>query len=401
MKMSYNLKFDTATSKHLQLRNWLEEQLKAKVFQPGDQLPGEAVLAKEMSISTITVRQAYEGLASCGLVDRIPYKGTFVADWGRKSSANSNSEILVLVGHSPDWSEDMIQTGRYRQDKILEAFEQEVSSKGYHCTIRHIIHGSDFQILHGGEQYAAACLLGDTLSPDEQTDIVLKLKTAGVPTVSTDYEGLVPVCRTQENLLMGVELALDHLEKLGHSSIGLITFETRETWGMAWEWLDERLSAFRLGCRQRNWDSAGKIWSVPLPFYGRTGEIINSVKAAAEELAGQFFKDGGHLNCTAVICANDRLAINFRAALRQLIGKQADELSVIGFDNISESQIDSLTTVVTPTREIGAGAAGMTVDLIKKGEGRNLQALEYPPYLLRRGSTGRPVLKTEEIGIPA
>ena len=49
-------------------------------LKPGDPLPSIRVLAKELRISVITTKRAYEDLERDGFIVSVPGKGTFVAD---------------------------------------------------------------------------------------------------------------------------------------------------------------------------------------------------------------------------------------------------------------------------------------------------------------------------------
>lgn len=390
---------NNAVSKHSQVRQWIEDRLKDQVYLPGDRLPGEAALAEDLGVSSITVRQAYEDLEKNGAVVRVPYKGTYVAEQNAGSSrAGSGPAVLVLAGHTPDWKPEGDHGGRYRQQKILESFERKISAGGGHCCIRHLVHKSGVKALEADEKgrYAAAFLLADSLSAEEQTDIALDLKSDGIPMVASDYTGSVPICRVEENLSLGVELALDHLAALGHHSVGFLTFDTFDTWGEKWLWLEKRLQAYTTGCRQRQWENGAKIWSVALPYVRQANEIARVQDLAGEELGRVFSRDEGLQQCTALIGVNDRVCLGFRKTFCELAGGDADGLSLIGFDNIIESQTESLTTVVSPAREMGEGAAGMVLGFIAKGNDRNIRTCEYAPSLLGRGSSARPVIVTRK-----
>lgn len=61
----------------------ITEQLRAKILsgelQEGDALPSIRLLAKELRISVITTKRAYEELEQAGLIHTLPGKGSFVA----------------------------------------------------------------------------------------------------------------------------------------------------------------------------------------------------------------------------------------------------------------------------------------------------------------------------------
>lgn len=61
----------------------IKEQIKNKIIsgelKPGELLPSIRNLAKDLRISVITVKNAYEELEKEGYVETIPSKGTYVA----------------------------------------------------------------------------------------------------------------------------------------------------------------------------------------------------------------------------------------------------------------------------------------------------------------------------------
>lgn len=72
-----------ATSSKVPLFEQIKEQIKEQVFsgelKEGDALPSMRVLAKELKVSVITTKRAYEDLEQEGFVISAVGKGTFVA----------------------------------------------------------------------------------------------------------------------------------------------------------------------------------------------------------------------------------------------------------------------------------------------------------------------------------
>ena len=399
LKKNISLPEDPFLSKHARVRKWLEGQLQNGAFRPGDRLPGEATLSKTLGVSTITVRQAFQALTRQGRLVRSPYRGTFVAS---ASGANGVSisplqpepstapaklsrQVLVLVGHLKT-----ADSGRYRQRQILEAFEKAISTQPLSCRIKYLFRGEDVKALDADEEqrYCAAFLLADMLTPEQQTSVAMQLRAAGIPLVSSDYTGQIPVHRVQESLALGVELALEHLASLGHRRVGFLTFSTNESWGTPLPWLEQRRSGFLHGSKQRRWPNPeALIWSVPLARLSGEKKIEALQKNAGAQAAECFVAEAGARKCSALIAVNDDVAMGFLSTMQRSHAKSFKNLSLIGFDNTRDAQMASLTTVASPTHEMATAAAKIIVGFQEQGTPNEFRSAEFYPHLLARSST--------------
>ena len=62
-----------------QIADQVKEQIMAGTLSAGDALPSMRLLAKELRISVITTKRAYEELERDGFLENVPGKGCFVA----------------------------------------------------------------------------------------------------------------------------------------------------------------------------------------------------------------------------------------------------------------------------------------------------------------------------------
>ena len=67
-----------------QIADQVREQILSGALSAGDALPSMRVLAKELGISVITTKRAYEELERDGFLDNVPGKGCFVAPQNRE-----------------------------------------------------------------------------------------------------------------------------------------------------------------------------------------------------------------------------------------------------------------------------------------------------------------------------
>jgi len=94
---------------------------------------------------------------------------------------------------------------------------------------------------------------------------------------------------------------------------------------------------------------------------------------------------------SALFCFNDTLAIWTMQALAAMGRRVPEDISVIGFDDISLAAMTTppLTTIRQPLHEMGRLAAAALVDMIEGKPASELRC-EVPLELVARGSTGRP-----------
>ena len=67
-----------------QIADQVKEQILSGTLSAGDALPSMRVLAKELRISVITTKRAYEELERDGFLENVPGKGCFVAPQNRE-----------------------------------------------------------------------------------------------------------------------------------------------------------------------------------------------------------------------------------------------------------------------------------------------------------------------------
>jgi LacI family transcriptional regulator len=93
---------------------------------------------------------------------------------------------------------------------------------------------------------------------------------------------------------------------------------------------------------------------------------------------------------TAIFAANDQSAIGVMQAAEELKVRIPEDLSVVGFDNISEAKHLGLTTVDQFLSDMGYAAVQMLIKLIK-GEKLELEIHKMPTKLVVRSSSRNPV----------
>ncbi len=112
---------DSSIPYYVQLKDALIDQIEAKRWQPGDQLPPEQELCSLFGVSRTVVRQALQQLEFEGMVVRERGRGTFVAE----PKISSTSLVHSLMG----FYEDMEKRGI---EMVSDMLEQNMQPAGSH-----------------------------------------------------------------------------------------------------------------------------------------------------------------------------------------------------------------------------------------------------------------------------
>jgi LacI family transcriptional regulator len=195
---------------------------------------------------------------------------------------------------------------------------------------------------------------------------------AGIPVVlvnRTDAEKLVPSVVSDDEA--GIRLAVDHLVTLGHRRIGHVAGP-----------LDISTGALRRAGFEAGVAAAGiaEIAIEAAPAYTR-----EAGRAAALRLVER------NPVLTAIIAANDLLALGVYDALAERSLACPQDVSVVGHNDMPYVDMLSppLTTVRIAQREIGDKAARLLLAQISDPEARH-DHIVLAPKLIVRGSTAPP-----------
>jgi LacI family transcriptional regulator len=171
----------------------------------------------------------------------------------------------------------------------------------------------------------------------------------------------------------GMAQAVGHLVELGHRRIGVVAGPQTTTTGV------ERLDGARAALRSHRLRLEDELVSVSEGFSDDAGY------RAARRLLRTSEPP------TAVLCANDLIALGTLRAARELDLDVPAELSIVGFGDIPRADLlgPPLTTVHVPQHEMGVRAATMLIALIE-GEPIERRREVLETQLVVRGSTAAP-----------
>jgi len=164
----------------------------------------------------------------------------------------------------------------------------------------------------------------------------------------------------------------EYLISLGHRHIGMIAGKFSETSRASKRWLGYKEA---LSMNSINYDESIVI---------QKGYSVTNGKEAAGRLLRAPERP------TAIVCANDILAIGAMAAAKEMGLKVGVDVSITGFDDleVSEALNPSLTTFKIPAYRMGKIAAQVLIETIE-GEINEPQQYLLEPSLVIRDSTGQ------------
>lgn len=191
----------------------------------------------------------------------------------------------------------------------------------------------------------------------------------------------------------GATIAIDHLRSLGHRRIAFINGPSHVRQATARragvETAVERfvgevrldvyeLESFTAGAGRDAVRMMLTDAGIPAPK-GTDGIGAHTGPLAPPTLPGDF--------PTAIFCANDLLAFGAMTALRDAGVRIPQDISLVGFDDVSMAQQMSvpLTTIHQPMADLGWNAADMLFS-----DPARIRHLEFPPSLVVRESTAAP-----------
>ena len=174
---------------------------------------------------------------------------------------------------------------------------------------------------------------------------------------------------------MAASEAMDHLYRLGHRRIGIVTGPLVSPLSR------DRLSGATSRARQVRAER---------DFIVMHGDFsIESGAVAGERLLGRSDPP------TAIFCFNDEMAMGVLETAKRRRIRVPDDLSVVGFDDIRFARYTDppLTTVAQPMRAIGEGTVRLLLQILHGDGTAAPESITMPHTLTVRSSTAPPRAK--------
>jgi len=371
-------------SLHVQLHNQLRRLIVSERWGYGERIPTETQLSKHLDISRTTVRIALQRIEVEGLIKRTAGRGTFVVYQPQDHVASRSIGYLTCSFHNE------IHTN------ILNSAQTELRSAGYQVIFSNSQDRVDeARILQQllDDNVAGLMLWANAKPTDVTRSILLEYERRKIPVVFMDrpVEGIRADYVSSDNFGGSYDL-VQYLIELGHQQIVPLMPNIDDLHPV-----NERHRGYVTAIEERGM-VAYAPWKINPPARHEFHEtdIYSLVGEQSQQIIEQveWLTDSVMPKPTAIVCINDILAIIAMSALRNLGYVVPDDVSIVGFDDISmASHIGvPLTTISQNAYELGKVASQMLVDRLQGRDGPP-RSFQVPTIMRIRESSAEPALE--------
>ncbi len=345
---------------HIQVAAILKKRILNGTWSSGSSIPSEKELCAEFDVARGTIRQALASLEAEGYLSREQGRGTFV-QWQKSLANMRRSQRLAFV--VPYVRDSSVPT-------ILVGFQQVAEQANYSVIFSHV--NNDIQQQERViQKLVDEDIAGIALYPinSEYIPVVERLQQAHFPLVLIDrYLRTLSTDYVMTDHFGGAIRGTHYLYSLGHTRVGFVT------WLSPAVSMEHRLLGYTQAVIERG--------------YAPEESMICRVEGYPVVDRKPLLKYLSEPNRpTALLAANDQIAIAVYRAATSLGLSIPDDLSVLGFDDLDVSaHLDPpLSTIAQPFEQIGRTAAELLLRRLS-GEHGSPEQLALQPSLVLRGS---------------
>lgn len=346
--------------KYVFVENYIKEAIRKK--QLVDKLPGERVLAQQLGVSYMTVRKSIDNLVNDGVLYKVPTQGTFV------NPDKANRKKTRTIGYFLDSSIVAGISSPY-YSLIFNAIEKYAAKENYSLVYFSDADKESFKkTLQKLDGVIATCF------PRIEITILEIKQTVPVVVIDNSAADKTIPSIIIDNFNADVQ-SVDYICSLGHRRIGFMTGLEDSDVGKS------RFAGYQYGLSKN-----------VIPFDSTLVYRGNYSYEAGIEGAEYFLSL--ETMPTAIICANDSMALGAIQKLTQNGFDIPNDISIVGFDDIEVASqiVPALTTVAAPINDIAQHAFNSLKKLINN-EPVEHQHIALPARLVIRQSC----TKTQEV----
>lgn len=330
-------------------------------------------VAKRAGVSTATVSRVF---SQPDVVAPATRRKVLVASNALKFTPNVASKLFrtqrtaKIVVSVPDISNPFFSL-------ILQGIEDAAHREGYSVLLGDTQHERSreerYALMLKRREADGLIFLGHRL-PKEAADFIQSLQPQCAPVVNgCEFSPTLRVPSVHIDNGKAAYEAMDHLYRLGHRRIGIVTGPLVSPLSR------DRLSGATACAKKR------KATRDVIVMHGDFS--IESGAAAGQRLLARREAP------SAIFCFNDEMAMGVLEVARRLGVRVPDDVSVVGFDDIRFAQYTTppLTTIAQPMRQIGEGTVQLLLRILANGEqAEPPESVTLPHALVVRASTAPP-----------
>ncbi|MNW46243.1 HTH-type transcriptional regulator DegA [compost metagenome] len=286
------------------------------------------------------------------------------------ASASGKQSVIVLMPNIRFQTKDSLYWG-----KIMEGISQELEQRGLGMIIV-----SESRVDHFIHVLNPDGILGMIGVGQIESELLLEVHRLGIPMVLVDHEDdLIPTDTVFANNMDTITRLCKHLIGLGHKKLYFIG-DVRFSRSFRDRWM-----GFREAMEQNGLVSPQPNDPMLMLNGIDSGDFTDEFEKWLLDI-----KEQGELP-TALVCANDFVAMEVISVLREHEIQVPEEISVTGFDNIDDAyrHQPALTTVHVPKEAMGQRAVKKLLERIQDAE-HAVEKILVSAELVHRESTSEP-----------
>ncbi len=342
--------------KYLKIIHYIINYIQNKNLKVGDRVLSENEISKLFKVTKVTASRALNELVNEGILYRVQGKGSFFAGFKRKIS-----NIIVFFPIASYY--DPYFTG-----PLLDNFFHSIDNNSLNLSMYYFKDNEKIKEVQNLENckviVVGAFKKGEGLSEDLLNKINIPvIYLSSHPEVSVSY-----IAFDNKN---GAKKAVEYLIKMGHRKIAYFSAEDKQN----------------ISNEER------KLGYIEALEENKIKEKIilkgNYTEESGYKLAKSILKMKN--KPTAILCANDLMAIGAIHCFEEMGIKVPDDISIIGFGNykISKFVRIPLTTVSLPVEEMGKKLAELVMKKLKEKDSIKNEKIILPTELIIRKSVKR------------
>ncbi|CAG5076234.1 Regulatory protein GntR [Thermobacillus xylanilyticus] len=369
---------------YLQIADKVLEIIESRGLKAHDPVPSEGELAKLFGVSRMTSKLALEQLVERGIVYRLPRRGTFLSGTRQEDRARTteipaqppadkkeNKMIALIVPHMTDYT-----------SRIISAVEHEVRKHGYDLILRISKDEEDQgRCLQTLAEMGVSGIILFPLGSKSCSNQVFKLKMEKIPSVIIDrvfYE--IPIDCVYHDHFQGSYDMAKYLISKGHREIGFSSnvIENITSRGERYQ-----------GYIQALLDHGIPVKSEYIHF--RTSSIKPGHVHQYDAEQGEFIRNNPDM--TAVMCADDQVAIATLFSALHMNISVPETLSIVGFSDTYLSALTPvpLTTVRQDTDKLAAAAVELLMKRVRQSKEQHITVKIQTQIIERKSVLDRSV----------